>query len=62
MKSLRKSEDPNPSATSAAEAANVISGADMMASVKFERTDLVNELKSRGNWMLQVIRFMRLRG
>lgn len=38
-------------------------GSSMLESIHFERTDLAtSEYKSRGEWMLQVIRFMRIRG
>ena len=42
---------------------NEVDGAAMLASVCFARTDLAHgPNKARGEWMLQVIRFMRVRG
>jgi len=38
-----------------------LNGAEMMATIRFEREDIPDEFKPRAKWMLQVIRFMRLR-
>jgi len=44
-----------------ADVGSALNGAEMMASVRFERGDISDEFKPRAKWMLQVIRFMRLR-
>lgn len=66
MKQPRKSEKKTIVAaeegdSAKADAGAALNGAEMMASVRFEREDIPEESKPRAKWMLQVIRFMRLR-
>jgi len=64
MKQPKKSENKTSVAAegdSAADAGAALNGAEMMASVRFEREDIPEESKPRAKWMLSVIRFMRLR-
>ena len=66
MKQLEKSKTKASVASAegdsaTADAGAALNGAEMMASIKFEREDIPEEYKPRAKWMLQVIRFMRLR-